>query len=419
MKRQKGSYEINGTICAPPSKSAMIRAVALSLLSEGKTIIKNPSYCTDALAALNIANSLGAEIERDSNTIVITGNPGLGKNSIKNSVLNCGESGLCIRMFSPIAALIDKEIILNGEGTLTKRPVAMVEELTKLGAYCSTEKGFPPILIKGPISSGKYSINGSESSQFLTGLIIALPLCDGDSEVCASDVKSRPYLKMTVDMMKEFGVDCRYNEAFDKFFIKGNQKYWAREYTVEGDWSGASFMLVAGAISGAITVTGLKMDSVQADKVILEILKMAGASLDIENEKITVTRGELRAFEFNAEDSPDIVPPLVALAAHCKGKTYIYGISRLRIKESNRLEALIKEFSKMGIKIGIEKKALIVEGGRLKNAMIDPHNDHRIAMACAVCGIGGRAEIIIKNPICVAKSYPSFFNDLAQCMEER
>lgn len=419
MRKQKGSSKTNSTICAPPSKSAMIRAIALSLLSDGKTVIKNPSYCMDAVIGLNIARSLGADIVRGNNYITIQGNQGLNKKPIKDSLLNCGESGLCIRMFSSIVALLDKEFVLNGEGTLALRPVGMVEELTKLGACCSTNNGFVPVTVKGPITSGKYTIDGSQSSQFLTGLMIALPLCSGDSEIYISNLKSRPYLKMTVEMLREFGVECGFNESLDMFYIKGNQRYKAREYTIEGDWSGAAFMLVAGAISGSVTVTGLNINSSQADKVILDILEMAGASLSIEEDSITVKKNRLNSFEFNAEDSPDIVPPAVALAAHCKGKTYISGIKRLRIKESNRLDALIKGFSRMGIKISVENETLIIEGGRLKDAMVDPYNDHRIAMACAVCGVTKEAEIIVKNPQCVFKSYPSFFYDLSRLVESR
>ncbi len=419
MTRYINSSEINGTVCAPPSKSAMIRAVALCLLADGESIIKNPSHCTDSLAAMNIASLLGAGIKRKGEFIAIDGNNGLKKKQIKETTLNCSESGLCMRMFTPIAGLLDREIVLDGEGTLVLRPMAMVEELVKLGASCTTNQGFPPVTIKGPISSGNYIISGSESSQFLTGLMIALPLCDGDSEIRVKDLKSRPYVRMTIEMMREFGVDCSYNEEFNRFFIKGNQRYKAKEYSVEGDWSGASFMLVAGAIAGAITVTGLKPHSAQADKGILDVLNMAGASLNVENGRITVTKGELKGFEFDAEDSPDIVPPVVALAAHCEGKTLIGGIGRLCFKESNRLNALVKEFSKMGIHIHVEKERLEIEGGGLTGAVIDPHRDHRIAMACAVCALTGDRGITIENPECVAKSYPSFFDDLESIMVKR
>ncbi|HOL06160.1 MAG TPA: 3-phosphoshikimate 1-carboxyvinyltransferase [Syntrophorhabdaceae bacterium] len=412
--------KVNGIVSAPSSKSAMIRAVALSLLTDGITTIKNPSYCNDSLSALDIACALGARIlEKNTEYIKIAGNQHFSKMPVKDFILNCGESGLCIRMFSPIVGLLDREITLKGEGTLSQRPVNMVEDLKRLGAYCVTNNGFPPVTIKGPISSGRYKINGSESSQFLTGLMIALPLCSGDSEIYVFDLKSKPYVKMTLEMMKIFGVDCSFNETLDRFFIKGDQRYRPAECILEGDWSGAAFMLVAGAIAGSITVTGLNIHSRQADRIILDVLEMAGASINVEADRITVTKHHLRAFELDAEDCPDVVPPAVALAAHCKGKTILSGIERLRIKESNRLDALIKEFSKMGIKIYMEKERLVIEGGRLKGAVIDPHNDHRIAMSCAVCGLAGEVDIVIENPECVAKSYPLFFQHLEQCLEER
>lgn len=421
MRKSIYSSAIKGIVCAPSSKSAMIRAVALALLAYGTTTIKNPSNCDDALTAMDMAETLGARIKKESEVITIEGNPVLKERPIKDTFLHCGESGLCMRMFAPIAGLLNKEMVLQGEGTLSLRPMKMVEELVKLGALCSTDKGLPPITVRGPISSGNYRLNGALSSQFLTGVIMALPLCNGDSEIYVEDLKSKPYLKMTIEMMGDFGVDCEFNDTFDRFFIKGNQAYKGKELEIEGDWSGAAFMLVAGAIGGEITVKGLNTHSTQADKVILDALKMAGAEVETKGDMVTVKKNNLRAFSFNAEDSPDIVPPLAALAAHCNGKTFIAGIKRLSIKESNRLEALIKEFSKMGINIYIEKERLVIEGGRgnIKNEVVHSHNDHRIAMACAICGLSGKTGVTIEDAQCVSKSYPLFFEDLSLCMEEK
>jgi 3-phosphoshikimate 1-carboxyvinyltransferase len=219
--------------------------------------------------------------------------------------------------------------------------------------------------------------------------------------------------------MKRFGVEVLSEEDLSSLYIEGGQGYRATDYSVEGDWSGTSFMLVAGAIAGSITVYGLDMDSCQADKAIIDVLQKAGAMVAMDKDRIRVTKAELMAFEVFAEDSPDLVPPVVALAAHCRGKSVIHGIKRLRYKESNRVEALVAEFSKMGVAIKAFEDRLEIIGGRVRSSVIDPHNDHRIAMACAVAALRGEGDVMIQNHWCVSKSYPRFFYDLASCMEGR
>ncbi len=417
MKKRLSISKVNGVIKAPPSKSVMIRAVAASLLSGDRSIIINPSMCMDSLAVLNIAKSLGADVIEQEGFITITGNKGLKEKSIKDRFIDCCESGLCIRMFAPISGLIDKEITLSGKGTLLSRPVGMVEELIKIGALCKTKNGLPPISIKGPLRSGIYTIDGSETSQFLTGLIMALPLCEGDSEFEIVNLKSKPYLKMTVKIMETFGVLCLPDSEFNRFYIKGSQDYSGTTYTIEGDWSGSSFMLVAGAIAGSITVTGLQIDSTQADRVVLDILSESGAIVDIKDNGVSVKKGHLKGFNFSADDSPDLVPPLVALASCSEGKTVIYDVERLRHKESNRLDALVREFSKMGVDITLEENRLEIKEGKIKGGFIDSHNDHRIAMACSIAALRAEDDVVIDNAECVAKSYPSFFEDLLSLKE--
>ncbi len=421
MKRI-GPSNIKGAIKAPSSKSVMIRAVAASLLADGTSILRSPSYSVDSLAALHIARTLGADISiedspKGDSYITIRGNRGLAERQIRGQVLECGESGLCMRMFTPIAGLLDRDIHLEAKGSLVERPVGMVEALSIMGAAVMTSQGFPPVKVKGPIRPGRYEIDGSQTSQFLTGLLMALPLCNGDSEIRVKGLMSKPYIRVTIDVMKRFGVEVLSEEDLSSLYIKGGQEYRAIAYSVEGDWSGASFMLVAGAIAGSITVYGLDMDSYQADKAIIDVLQRAGATVDIGEDRITVAKDELRSFDFFAESSPDLVPPLVTLAAHCRGKSVIHGIKRLRYKESNRLEALAKEFSKMGVGIKAFEDGLEIMGGRVRPSVIDPHNDHRIAMACAVAGLDADGQVVIENPECVAKSYPFFFDDLESSME--
>lgn len=401
--------EINGSVKAPASKSMMQRAIAAGLLAERKTIISNPTFCNDSLAAMRVATALGAKIIRDDNKVTITGG-----SDIKENILNCGESGLGIRMFTPIASTWSSEITLKGEGSLVSRPVSMIEApLRELGIMCESNNGFPPITVKGPIKGGIAHIDGSTSSQMLTGFLMALPKAQNDSQLIVKDLKSKPYIDMTIGLLKFFNIEIEHTN-YEIFNIKGNQKYKARNYIVEGDWSGAAFLLVAGAVGGQVDINFIDNNSSQADRKIIEAIIKAGAQLHFEARMISTKKNELVAFNFDATDCPDLFPPLVALAANCKGTTKIKGVSRLKHKESDRATVLTNEFSKMGIHISIDNDLMLIEGGEINGCTIDSNNDHRIAMAAAVAAINATSPILIEGAECTAKSYPEFFDDFAQ-----
>jgi 3-phosphoshikimate 1-carboxyvinyltransferase len=449
MKRRISSSKIDGEINAPASKSAMIRAVAAALLAKGTSEIVNPSFCTDGLTALDIADTLGAEINyhaasrgaskarqeyamnhpttsyranrgaltrgaiyRGERNITIKGNEGLKEKSIKSNFIDCGESGLCMRMFASIASLLEEETTLEASGSLLGRPVKMVEALRALGVTCRTEEGFPPIKVKGNITAGSIEINGAESSQFLTGLLMTLPLCSGDSRIKVIGLKSKPYVELTIDIMDRFGVTVLHDKDLREFYIQGGQQYKPCACIIEGDWSGAAFFLVAGALAGSIKVKGLDPISYQADAAVIRALNHAGARVEANDDYILVAKDRLNAFEFDARDCPDLFPPLVALGAGCLGKSIIYGVERLKHKESDRALALVEEFSKLGIEIRVFEDRMEVNGGTAWGGIVDSHNDHRIAMACAIAGIAGKGDVDIEGPACVSKSYPSFFEDL-------
>ncbi len=409
MERYIDPSEIKGLIKAPSSKSMTQRAIAAALLSDGQSTILNPSYCDDSLAAMSIAVGLGARVEPANDELKITGSA-----ILKEPKLNCGESGLAIRMFSPIAALYDAEITITGANSLKKRPMVMIEEaLTQLGVKCKTTDGFLPISIQGPIKGGKIEIDGSVSSQLLTGLLMALPLASIDSEIKVNNLKSKPYIDMTIGILKSFGISIQ-NQDYKLFKIKGKQKYIPVSYTVEGDWSGGAFQLVAGAINGNITVEGLSTESQQSDMAILKALEKAGAKIKLNGNKIEISRSYLKAFDFDATEAPDLFPPLVALASYCDGISSIKGVSRLSYKESNRGETLKSEFGKMNIKIDIKDDIMYVTGSQPQGANVESHDDHRIAMAVAVASLGASDRVFIHDSQCVAKSYPGFFDDLRQ-----
>jgi 3-phosphoshikimate 1-carboxyvinyltransferase len=289
----------------------------------------------------------------------------------------------------------------------------MVEvPLKQLGVEVTTQNGYLPIQVKGPLKGGDCYVDGSVSSQFLTGLLMALPLATKDSTLFVTDLKSKPYIDMTLALLADFGIRITHDD-YQKFSIQGNQKYKAQSYQIEGDWSGAAFLLVAGAIAGQVTVTNLSAYSTQADKAILQALQMAGAYLSIEANQVTVTHKPLSAFVFDATHCPDLFPPLVALAAHCKGTSVITGAKRLLHKESNRALSLSQEFGKMGIKIEVYGDQMQITGGEIQSADVHSHNDHRIAMACATATLFGSATVTIDAAEAINKSYPTFFDDLA------
>lgn len=400
---------IKGTVTANPSKSAMQRAVAAALLAKGKSIIRNPGLSNDCLAALEVAENLGAKIKREADYFEITSN---GVAPFYDEI-NCGESGLGIRMFTPIAALSSLPITIEGHGSLTTRPMDFFEEvLPQLDVKCSTQGGKLPLHIQGPLHPKDITIDGSLSSQFLTGLLMAYGAVAENVTITVTELKSKPYIALTLQLMAHFGVQVE-EKNFETFHFGKKQAYNPCDYTVEGDWSGAAFLLVAAAVAGKAEVQHLNTSSAQSDKAILEALEKAGAHLMSGVFTVNIEKGGLNAFEIDATDCPDLFPPLVALAANCNGTTKIKGVSRLAHKESDRGITLQAEFGKMGIKIDLEGDIMLVHGGTgIKGARVHSHNDHRIAMACAVAALTADGPVIIDSAEAINKSYPEFYDHL-------
>lgn len=289
----------------------------------------------------------------------------------------------------------------------------MIEEvLFEAGVVCKTADGKLPLTIKGPMIGGEMEVDGSESSQHISGLLMALPLCTEDSKLNVKNLKSKPYVKMTIELLRDFGVRINADNNLEKIEIKGKQRYKSRRYNIEGDWSGASFLLVAGAIAGEARIRGLNMKSSQADIAILKALKKAGAIVRENQDSAIVEKNELIAFEFDATDCPDLFPPLAVLACNCKGKSIITGTERLKHKESDRAAVLVEELSAIGANIKVEGNQMIIEGNELKGGTINSHNDHRIAMAGAIAALTCKGQVEITDEECISKSYPKFFDDL-------
>lgn len=409
MKKSVRPSKIEGSIAAPASKSMVQRAFAAALLAQEPTRIRDVTFSSDAKAALRVIRALGAQTDIRGRAVSIRG--GLNPSG---ELLDCGESGLSLRMFSAVAALWHDEITLSGSGSLLTRPVSMIEKpLRQLGASVTTRSGCPPLTVKGPLKGGEAEVDGSISSQFLTGLLIALPTAAGDSCLHVENLKSTPYIDMTLALLKAGGVAVQHSD-YKTFSIRGSQTYRIGEYRVEGDWSGASFLLVAGAIGGRVTVTGLDLSSPQADRAILAALEAAGADVSYSAGSVTIEKKELKGFVFEATDCPDLFPPLVALACNCPGTTTLKGVNRLRFKESDRAAVLEKEFTALGAKIETAGDLMKIEGTKLTGGVVDSHNDHRIAMAAALAALNAQGEITIAGCEAVAKSYPDFFADFTR-----
>ncbi|MBX3241527.1 MAG: 3-phosphoshikimate 1-carboxyvinyltransferase [Chitinophagaceae bacterium] len=406
---------LSGTISAPASKSSMQRACAAALLVKGNSTIINPGHSNDDLAALGVIRALGATVTELSDTeIRVSRDHKLVPDSV-----NCGESGLGIRMFAPLIALNSHPITINGEGSLLTRPMDFFDEVfPKLGITVLSNQGKLPVTLTGPLQPKDITIDGSLSSQFLTGLLMAYAAADAtDVTIRVINLKSRPYIDLTLRVMEQFGLKVPVNNNYESFYFEkkpvapsGNVRY-----TVEGDWSGGAFLLVAGAIAGNITVNGLDTGSPQADKKIMEALEHSQAGIRLDGGSIELIPKDLVPFQFDATDCPDLFPPLVALAACCRGTTIIKGVRRLAHKESDRGLTLQDEFDKMGVKIDLDDDIMLVHGGTgLKGAVVHSRHDHRIAMACAVAALKATGSTTIKEAQAVNKSYPDFYSHIQQ-----
>ena len=320
-------------------------------------------------------------------------------------------------MFTPIAALSDQPITLTGTGSLLTRPMDFFDEiLPKLRVKVQSNQGKLPLNIHGPLQPADIEVDGSLSSQFLTGLLMAYGAAGANNiTIKVKELKSKPYIDLTLQVMKHFGweVENKNYETFTFHNAMHHSTFNLQHYIVEGDWSGAAFLLVAGAIAGPITVKGLDISSTQADKAVLQALADCGCRLSIQPEQVEIGPLPLQAFHFNANDCPDLFPPLVSLAACCEGTTVIEGVNRLTHKESNRALTLQQEFSKLGIVIDLQDDLMLIKGGTgMKGAVTHSHHDHRIAMACAVAGLKATGETVIEEAEAINKSYPEFYQHL-------
>lgn len=405
---------VKGTLTPPCSKSYAQRALAAALLTEEPVVLRNLEFCDDTRSAMRCIETLGATIEQvDPTTLSIKG--GLHP---RGNRLDVGESGLSTRLFTPIAALCPTPVTIVGRGTLLSRPMTMMlDPLRQLGVTVRDNGGFLPIEVCGPMRGGEVEVDGSVSSQFITGLLLALPRAGHDTTLHVRNAVSTPYLDMTLDTAQRFGIEICQRD-YEEFYIPGNQRYGTTYFSIEGDWSAAAMLLVAGATAGEITVRNVSMLSKQADTAICTALVRAGAAVINETDSVTAVHRPLHAFEFDATNCPDLFPALAALAAAAEGVSVIRGTSRLEYKECNRAEAICEEYGKLGIEVDLsEEDVMKIRGGAIHGARTRSHGDHRMAMSLAVAALRSDGAVTIEGAESVAKSYPRFFEDLEHVRE--
>ncbi|MEO6831143.1 MAG: 3-phosphoshikimate 1-carboxyvinyltransferase [Chitinophagaceae bacterium] len=406
---------LRGMVAGPPSKSVMQRVLAIVLLRNLSLKIFNAGSSADDDVLKEILKQAGFILEEIEPNILNIIAP-VEKQSFTE--ISFGESGLAARMMTPILALRNERIKLIAKPALEARPMTFLEDvLPMLGVEVKSIGARFPAEIKGPMKIQDVSVDGALSSQFLTGLLLAFSMHANDDVVIkVRNLVSKPYVELTLKVISDFGLPIPKNEGFEKFYFQGNAalKTSPTQYTIEGDWSAASMWLVAGAIAGPITVSGLDAFSAQADKKILEALMDAGASLSIEASQITCDPATLKAFQFDATDCPDLFPALAVLACYAKGTSVIEGLNRLEHKESNRALSIQSELGKMGAEITFQDNLMLIRGGALIGAELHSFNDHRIAMMCAIAALGAEGDSRILGADAVRKSYPNFFGELGR-----
>lgn len=402
---------LGGTIKAIASKSQAHRLLICGALSDAPGHIVCSESSADIDATVNCLTALGARITKTDDGFHVV--PIDLENVPAGTPLDCGESGSTLRFMLPIVCALGSESALFASGRLPQRPLSpLYEELSANGCVLSPQ-GDVPLKCRGRLRSGQYKLSGNVSSQFISGLLFALPLLDGDSELeLIGPVESKPYIDMTLSALARYGIKIKREKKH--YYIAGCQRYHSPGLVeVEGDWSNAAFWLCAGAISGRdITCENLNLASLQGDKDVTSLLERFGAKITYEYNCVAVSKGSLHGIEIDARDIPDLVPVLAAVASVSKGTTVIKNAQRLRMKESDRLNSVTETLTALGANIRQTRDGLIILGKKaLTGGKVDSFGDHRIAMTAAVAACGCDGEVVIKGAQAVSKSYPAFFED--------
>ncbi len=397
----------NGTISAIASKSDAHRAIICSALADDKTKIYISHISKDIEATLGCIKNMGAGFVKKDSVYEITPI----KKPLQNPTLDCFESGSTLRFLLPVLSALGSGATFVGRGRLPERPMGLIIDLLKEHGNIFSSSNLP-ITVSGKACAGAFNIAGNISSQFISGLLFALPLLKEKSIIrLTSKLQSSAYVNMTIDTLKHFGVNIKQSE--NEFIINGTDSYISpKEYIVEGDWSNAAFFMVLGAIAGRVTIKNLNLNSHQSDKILLDVLSIAGVNYTVSNNEIEVSKSEIKPFCFDVSQCPDLFPVLSVLACSAKGKSVLYNAARLRIKESDRIKTTKELILKLGGKAEETNDSLTIYGnGKLNGGAVESYNDHRIAMSAFVASAICENDIILIDAKAIDKSYPSFIED--------
>ncbi len=412
MKVTIRKSDVKGVVNAPPSKSYTHRAIAIAALSK-KATINNPLISEDTKATIRASEAFGAEIVSKKDSLVIKGFD--GKLRVPDNVIDVANSGTTLRIMTAVASLVNGATVLTGDASIRTRPnTPLLNALNDLGAeaFSTRNNGMAPIVVRGKMRGGPVYIDGSVSSQFISALLIACPFASNKTKVMIKgELKSRPYVNITIDMLKGAGAKIIEDNP-NTFTVPPGQEYDMRSYNVPGDFSSSSYMMAAGALCGDITIKNL-FPSEQGDSALIEILGKMGAQISWNEKKgeVRVSKSELNGIEVDVGKTPDLVPTLAILGAASKGTMVIGNAEHVRYKETDRLHAMTVELKKMGVNITEGKDKLVIQGGAIKGAEVHGWDDHRIVMALAVAGLVA-GDTTIDTIESVSISYPGFFEDL-------
>ena len=398
---------LHGTVQVPPSKSAAHRAILCAALSRGTCRIQNIILSDDMRATIGAIRAMGVSARLEDKTLFLDATKGFSP----HAEINCLESGSTLRFLIPILGALGISSRLTGCGRLPQRPIGVyLDCLPPHGLSCLTEGGLP-LALSGRLQAGEYRLPGNISSQFITGLLLALPLLPQDSQLTlSSPLESSGYVDMTLSIMRDFGVNI--HSTADGWHIPGGQCYTPRSYEIEGDWSQAAFFLAAGTLGGSVAIQGLRPDSCQGDRAALHCFREFGAQIAWENGLLTANAGDLHGIEIDAAQIPDLVPILASTAALSAGTTRIFHAERLRIKESDRLAAMCDGLNRLGGKATETEDGLSITGvPRLTGGRANGYNDHRIVMALSIAALCANAQVTLTDAQSIQKSYPQFFDD--------
>ncbi len=401
---------LSGEVFVPASKSHTIRALLIASLAEGESIIRNPLHSADTKSCISACRLFGADIVEKDGALVVRGTA--GEPRVPENVVDTGNSGTTLYLAAGIAGLVKGWTVFTGDHQIRSRPIGpLLNSLTDLGAqaFSTRNNGCAPVAIKGPLRGGSTSIE-CPTSQYLSSLLIASPLVQGDTVIHVPLLNERPYVEMTLRWLSEQGITYK-NEEFGRFLVPGMQAYKCFTKAVPGDFSSATFFLCAAAITGSeLTLHGLDMEDSQGDKAVVSMLVRMGCTVSVLKDRLVIKGNRLTGCDLDLNDTPDALPALAATACFAQGKTRLYNVPQARLKETDRIAVMAQELAKLGATVEELPDGLIVSESKLKGTHVHGHHDHRVVMSLAIAGLGATGVTSIETAEAVDITYPGFFD---------